>query len=157
MSPPAVIVDTNVIVAGLLTGNDASRVVPNAARILDGMLAAAFPFVVSEALLAEYRTVLARPVLRKRHGLTVAEVEAILTDLAQHAIVMVSVAGSPAPDPGDQLLWGLLAARAELLLVTGDKLLIRDAGMRGRVISPQAFVARAQPGRTMKIQREPSA
>jgi uncharacterized protein len=134
---PAVIVDTNVVVAGLLTAHEASPV----ARILDGMLAAAFPFVVSEALLAEYRTVLVRPNLRKLHGLTVAEVEAILTDLAQHAIVLVPVAAPPAPDPGDQLLWDLLSARADLVLITGDKLLLRDAGMRGRVISPNAFVS----------------
>ena len=137
MSRQAVIVDTNVVVAGLLTRNDASPV----ARILDGMLAAAYPFVVSEALLAEYRTVLVRPNLRKLHGLTVAEVDAILTDLAQHAIVLTPVKAPPAPDPGDQLLWDLLAARADLLLITGDKLLLRDSGMHGRVVSPQAFVA----------------
>ena len=136
MSRPAVIVDTNVVVAGLLTGNDASPV----ARILDGMLMAAFPFVVSEALLAEYRTVLVRPGLRKLHGLTVAEVETLLTDIAQHAIVLAPVAAPPAPDPGDQLLWELLAARADLLLVTGDKALQRDAGMQARVVSPQSFV-----------------
>ncbi len=137
MTRPAVIVDTNVVVAGLLTANEASSV----ARILDSMLAAAFPFVVSEALLAEYRTVLVRPYLRKLHGLPVAEVEAILADLAQHAIVLRPVAAPPAPDPGDQLLWALLAARADLLLVTGDKLLLQDIGMQGRVISPQSFVA----------------
>ncbi len=137
MSRPAIIVDTNVVVAGLLTKDETSPV----ARILDGMRAAAFPFVVSEALLAEYRTVLVRPTLRKLHGLTVAEVEAILTDLAQHAIVLAPVAAPPAPDPGDQLLWELLTARSDLVLVTGDKLLLRDAGMQGRVISPQAFVA----------------
>ena len=137
MTRPAVIVDTNVVVAGLLTAYEASPV----ARILDGMLAAAFPFVVSEALLGEYRTVLVRPGLRKVHGLTVAEVEALLTDLAQHAIVMAPVAAPPAPDPGDQLLWELLLARADLVLITGDKLLLRDAGMQGRVILPSAFVS----------------
>ena len=137
MSRPAVIVDTNVVVAGLLTANDVSPV----ARILDGMLVAAFPFVLSEALLAEYHTVLVRPSLRKLHGLTVAEVETILTDLAQHAIVLAPVVAPLAPDPGDQLLWELLAARADLVLVTGDKLLLQDVGMQGRVISPQAFVA----------------
>ena len=137
MTRPAVIVDTNVVVAGLLTAHETSPV----ARILDGMLAAAFPFVVSEALLAEYRTVLVRPKLRKLHGLTIAEVEAILTDIAQHAIVLAPVAAPPAPDPGDQLLWGLLAARADLLLVTGDKLLLRDAGMHGRVMTPQVFMS----------------
>ncbi len=136
MSCPAVIVDTNVVVAGLLIGNDTSPV----ARIVDGMLMAAFPVVVSEALLAEYRTVLVRPGLRKLHRLTVAEVETLLTDIAQHAIVLASVAAPPAPDLGDQLLWELLAVRADLLLVTGDKALQRDAGMQPRVVSPPSFV-----------------
>jgi len=140
VSRAAVIVDTNIVVAGLLTGHDASRALSKSARILDGMLMATFPFVVSEALLAEYRTVLVRPGLRKLHGLTVAEVETLLTDIAQHAIVLAPVAAPPAPDPGDQLLWELLAARADLLLVTGDKALQRDAGMQSRVVSRQSFV-----------------
>lgn len=140
MSHPVVVVDTNVVVAGLLTANDTSPV----ARILDGMLGAAFPFVVSEALLAEYHAVLVRPRLRKLHGLTVAEVETILTDLAQHAIVLAPVAGAAAPDSGDQLLWDLLSTKADLLLVTGDKRLVRDAGMQGRVVSPSTFVAGVQ-------------
>jgi putative PIN family toxin of toxin-antitoxin system len=135
----AIIIDTNVVVAGLLTANEASPV----ARILDGMLAAAFPFVVSEALLAEYRTVLVRPKLRKLHGLTVDEVETVLTDVAHHAIVLnPPVQAAPSsPDPRDQFLWDLLAARADLLLVTGDKLLLEDSSMRGRVIAPRVFVA----------------
>lgn len=138
MNRPAVIVDTNVVVAGLLTADAASPV----ARILDGMLAAAFPFALSEALLAEYRKVLVRPRLRKLHGLAVAEIETILTDLAQHATVLnpPPAAAPRAPDAGDQLLWDLLAARADLVLVTGDKRLLQDEGMQGRVVSPLAFV-----------------
>jgi len=134
---PPVIVDTNVVVAGLLTANDASPV----ARILDGMLNAAFRFAVSEALLAEYRAVLVRPGVRKLHSLTIAEVETILTDLAQHAIVLTPGSAPPAPDPGDQLLWDLLVVRADLVLVTGDKRLQQNAAMKRRVISPQTFVA----------------
>ncbi len=87
---------------------------------------------------------LLRPKLRQLHGLKVAEIETILTDLAQHAIVLAPVAAVPAPDPGDQLHWDLLAARADLVLVTEDKRLLRDAGMQGRVVSPSAFVAGAQ-------------
>ena len=132
----AAIVDTNVVVAGLLTVHDASPV----ARILDAMLGAALPFVVSEALLAEYRAVLVRPGMRKRHGLSVAEVEALLTDLAQHAIVLAPSAAAPAPDLGDQFLWDLLAARPDLVLVTGEKLLLRAAGVQGRVMSPRTFL-----------------
>ena len=142
MSQAVVIVDTNVVVAGLLTASNSSPV----ARILDGMLAAALPFAVSEALLAEYHAVLVRPHLRTLHGLTTAEIETILTLLAQHAIVLRPAAAPPAPDPGDQLLWDLLAARADLLLlVTGDKRQVRDAPMKGRVVSPAAFLARVQP------------
>jgi len=130
-----VIVDTNVVVAGLLTSRDTSPV----ARVLDNMLRAALPFVVSEALLAEYHAVLVRPGLRKLHGLTVSEVESLLTTLARHAIVLAPAKAAAAPDPGDQLLWDLLAARADLILVTGDKRLLQAPGMSGRVITPHAF------------------
>lgn len=136
MSPSAVVVDTNVVVAGLLTANEASPV----ARILDGMLAATFPFVVSEALLAEYHAVLSRPKLRKIHGLTASEIETVLTTLALHAIVLTQTKAAPAPDAGDQLLWDLLAVSNGSHLVTGDKKLLRDDGMKGRVITPSAFL-----------------
>lgn len=71
------------------------------ARILDGMLGARFPFAPSTALLAEYRSVLNRPALRRRHGLDADELEALLLALARHAIVLTLVAGprprGPAP------------------------------------------------------------
>ncbi len=137
------IIDTNVVVAGLLTAHADSPV----ARILDGMLRATFPFVVSEALLIEYRAVLVRPRLCRLHGLSGAEVDAILTDLARHAIVLapVSPALAPlAPGAGDQFLWDLLAVRSDLVLVTGDKLLPQAEAMQQRVILPQALVAQLQ-------------
>lgn len=138
MTHPTVIVDTNVIVGCLPTRQTTSP----CAWILDGMLGAAFAFALSADLLAEYRAVLVRPALCERHGLTIAEVQTMLTRLARHAIMLAPVAAAPAPDPGDQFLWELLAARADLVLVTGDKLLLRDRRMRGRVISAQAFAAR---------------
>jgi len=137
VSRATLIVGTNVVVAGLLTGSDTSPV----ARMLDGMLRAAWPFVMSEALLAEYHAVLTRPGLRRQHGLTLAEIEAVLTAIAQHAIVLQPAKAPPASDPGDQLLWDLLAARSDLLLVTGDKRLIQDPGMAGRVFTPAGFLA----------------
>ena len=135
------IIDTNVVVAGLLTAHAASPV----ARILDGMLSATFACVVSETLLAEYRAVLLRPKLCKLHGLSEQEMDTILTDIARHAIVLTPSNGakvtSNAPDSGDQFLWDLLDARADLVLVTGDKLLLADLAMQPRVISPQGFIA----------------
>lgn len=129
-------IDTNVIVAGLITRDATSPV----ARVLDGMLAAAFPYALSDALLAEYGQVLARPAIARLHGLTSAEIELLLIDLAQHAIVVTPVTGPPAPDPGDQFLWDLLAARPELVLVTGDKALLQNEGISGRAMTAQAFV-----------------
>jgi predicted nucleic acid-binding protein len=92
------IVDTNVVVAGILTANPESPV----ARVLDGMLRADFPFVVSEALLSEYRSVLLRPKLSKLHRLRPAEVDVILVELARHAIVSVPERASRAPDPANR-------------------------------------------------------
>jgi putative PIN family toxin of toxin-antitoxin system len=134
------VIDTNVVVAGLLTAHADSPV----ARILDGMLAATFTFVVSQALLAEYRAVLLRPKLVKRHGLSESEIDVILTDMVRHAIVLKATeSGSAhtAPDPGDQFLWDLLATRADLVLVTGDQLLLQDANMQQRIMSANEFVA----------------
>ncbi len=136
--PPLVVVDTNVVVAGLLTARTDSPV----ARVLDGMLAAAFPFALSEALLAEYRTVLRRPSLCKAHGLTPDEIDVVLVELAQHGIVLPPVPAPPAPEPGDQHLWELLAVREDLLLVTGDKRLQEDDRMGHRVVAPATFAER---------------
>ena len=134
------IIDTNVVVAGLLTSHADSPV----ARILDGMLGANFSFVLSEALLAEYRAVLVRPHLIKMHRLSADELDTILLELARHAIVLTpaqSDATPKAPDPGDQFLWDLLSSRNDLFLVTGDKLLLQDHAMQSRVLTPQMFVA----------------
>jgi len=136
----AVVVDTNVVVAGLpLAGNSLP-----VARILQGMLGAAFPYVISEPLLAEYREVLARPNICRLHGLAGEALDALVDDLARHATVLAPAPAAPAaPDPGDQMLWELLAAHGDLVLVTGDKRLLRDRGMRGRVISAETFLAAA--------------
>ena len=64
----AAIIDTNVVVAGLLTGNADSPT----ARILDGMRKGAFPFLLSTALLAGYREVLLRRKIRALHGLSLS-------------------------------------------------------------------------------------
>jgi len=133
------VVDTNVVVAGLTTPDVASPV----AKILDGMLIAAFPFAVSEALLAEYRDVLTRSRLVRIHGLSPLEVEEVLTELASHAIVLKPAAGLRASDPGDQHLWDLLASRDDLVLVTGDAALVSDPAMRGRVITPRVCIERS--------------
>ncbi len=131
------IIDTNILVAGLVTSSSASPV----ARIVDGMQGARFAFAASEPLVAEYRNVLARPALMRLHGRSPRELETVLVGLLRHAIMLTGGAGPPAPDPGDQFLWDLLSARADLVLVTGHKLLLSDVGMRGRVIGATDWMA----------------
>ncbi|MHB8255578.1 MAG: PIN domain-containing protein [Acidiferrobacter sp.] len=135
-TPLVVIVDTNVVVAGFLTVRADSPV----ARVLDGMLAGTLSFTVSEALLAEYQAVMGRPALCKAHGLSAGEIDMILIDLAQRAIVLTPVTAPPAPDPGDQHLWELLASREETILITGDKVLQQERTLGHRVFSPTTFV-----------------
>lgn len=136
MTTRVAIVDTNVVVAGLITSRADSPV----ALVLDGMISARFPFALSEALLAEYRAVLARPKLRKLHALGDDELESLLVEIAQHAIVLEPTRAPPAPDPKDQLLWDLLVVRLDLVLVSGDRALLEDEGMRGRVLTPAQFL-----------------
>lgn len=85
--------------------------------------------------------------LSKLHGLFVADIDTILADMARHAIVLNPVQNATAllaPDAGDQFLWNLLATRADLLLVSGDKLLLKNQAISPRVMTPQAFIARWQ-------------
>jgi putative PIN family toxin of toxin-antitoxin system len=134
------IVDTNVIVAGLLTSQAASPV----AQVLDRMLNAALPFVLSPALLAEYRSVILRPKIAARHGLLAHEIDTILTDIARHAVMLQP--GPPAadhakaPDSGDKMLCDLLALRRDLVLVTGDLRLLGSGVMAPRVVTPAALI-----------------
>ena len=52
--------------------------------------------------------------------------------------------GPLGPEPGDQFLWDLLASRADLVLVTGDKLLLQNEAMQQQVVLPQVFVTQLQ-------------
>ena len=137
------VIDTNVVAGGLMTAQPDAPTAPTA-RILDGMLAARFPFALSAALLAEYRAVLNRPKLRERHGLAAEEFDAVLTELAQHAIVLTTRRGPVAPDPGDQHLWDLLAAHPDLCLVTGDRLLLAASQPPAPVFAPAVFIQGVQ-------------
>jgi putative PIN family toxin of toxin-antitoxin system len=126
------IVDTNVVVAGLIT----ARADAPTARILDAMLAGTLRFVLSIELLAEYRAVLLRRGIRVRHGLNAAEVDVVLEAMARNAVV-VAPGRSPreAPDAGDQHLWDLAAAVPGCTLVTGDQAL-RGEDAPCSVVSP---------------------
>ena len=135
MKPPVAVVDTNVVVAGLLTRDLASPV----ARVLDGMLAGRFVYLLSPALLREYREVLLRPAIASRHRLPPVEVDAVPTDLVANARWREPASEPPAPDPGENHLWALLAQR-DVVLVTGDRLLLKSPPAPASVLSARSFL-----------------
>jgi uncharacterized protein len=140
MTRPPVIVDTNVLISGLITGEPTAPT----ARILDGMLDASFSFLLSIDLLAEYRNVLLRPRLRNRHCLGAEEIDRILREIAANGILIENPPKPKARDSrtGDEHLWALLDAAPEALLVTGDRALQTPADEPKRVLSPREFLAR---------------
>lgn len=139
MSGAPVVVDTNVVVAGLLTRDPAAPT----ARILDALLYGRLRFLISDELLAEYRRVLVRPRIAALHGLGESEIDEILVRIAANGAVR-----SPAParrgPRGDGHLLALLETEPTALLVSGDAAVLRHAAERGR--SPGALVESAIGG-----------
>ena len=136
MKLSAAIIDTNVVGAALLTGNADSPT----ARILDGMRKGAFAFLISPALLAEYREVVLREKIRALHGLSEREVDIVLTAIASNAIVRDPVVRSGAPDKKNNHLWSLLQDQASSVLVTGDLALAKNLPRNSTVLQPREFV-----------------
>jgi uncharacterized protein len=141
MRPPSAVIDTNVVVSGLLTALSASPT----ARILDGMLAGQFRFLLSVELLAEYRAVLLRSKIRSRHGLSEAQVDTLLTELAANGVALeVESPTRERNSGGDEHLWQLLAQELSAVLVTGDKRLFGKATKKSRVLTPRDFADRLE-------------
>jgi putative PIN family toxin of toxin-antitoxin system len=131
------IIDTNVLIAGMISQSSASPPV----RIVDAMLSGKLLFVLSADLLKEYRCVLRRPGIQKLHRLSDQQIDIILTDITANSIFLGDIAKvqRQAPDPGDNHLWALHYQRPEALLVTGDRLLLEANEAYGLVISPADF------------------
>ncbi len=133
------VIDTNVVVIGLLTRDPSSPT----AQIVERMLLGRTPFVLSVELVGEFRTVLLRAKIARRHKRSPAEIDQLLTDLIANAIMhSPPKARATAPDPKDAHIWALAHARPGAIVVTGDQLLI-DRPPRGvTVLSPRDFLER---------------
>lgn len=147
MTARTFVIDTNVLVAGLLTTEPRSPT----ARVLDAMLEGRLVYLLSPELLREVREVLLRPRIARRHGLTQSEIDRLLTELTANALWREPQTdpGPPPPDPQDAHLWALLASEPRALLVTGDRLLLENPRPGTSVITPAAwterFAALAEP------------
>lgn len=137
-APRAVVVDTNVVVAGLLTAEAASPT----ALVLDAMLAGRFVYLLSEHLLAECRAVLLRPRIRGRHGLEEEDVDDLLAEIVRNGIVREPARSKESPpDPADQHLWDLASSEGGAVIVTGDRALAESPPAAVRVRTARELVA----------------
>lgn len=134
MTPPPLVVDTNLVVSGVLTAfADAPTT-----RVLNGMLRGEFVFLLSQDLLVEYRAVMLRPAVRRYHKLADGHVDRILTELVANARVL-EVASSGEASREDGHLLALLAVEPAAALVTGDRALGSQLRGRATVLSPRAL------------------
>lgn len=129
------VVDTNVVVSGLISSGKESPTV----FVLDAMLGGGLVYLLSQELLNEYSTVLRRPKLLRLHGLGGEDIDRLLTHLVANAMWREPAVMGDAPDSADGHLWALLATYPGAVLITGDQLLIREPPTPGSVISPRRF------------------
>lgn len=136
MTLKAYVIDTNVVVAGLIGADSASP----PARILDAMLDGRLVFLMSEELLIEYTSVLRRPKLARLHRLDEEELDRLLADLVANAMWREPARAGNAPDPGDNHLRALLECHPGARLITGDRLLLEHPPEAGATVSPLRFI-----------------
>lgn len=137
MTPPAV-VDTNVVVSGLLTRDEEAPT----AVVLSGMLRGRFRFLLSVDLLAEYRSVLLRPAIRRRHEMPDGDVDDLLAEIAALAEVRFVDAVSDRERQTDRHVHLLLLSSPGAVLVTGDEALRSSLPAGVEALTPRSFVAR---------------
>lgn len=132
---PRAVLDTNVLVAALISGVGAP------AGLLLALRVGAFELVASPGLLADLREVLYRD--RFRAYVTVEQVDAYVATIERDAVVVPDpeppTAAPLASDPDDEHLVSLARAARVHALVTGDARLLE---LRGRVpvATPREFL-----------------
>lgn len=132
-----VLVDTNVLISAFL--GQAGRTAPQ--QIVAAGIKGRFRPVCCDEILLEFRSVALRPKLIKLHRQGPAEVERFLQRWVQRSMHRrAPKAPLAAPDPQDQMLWDLLAADSDLLLVTGDLKLLNSRDFAGRKLSPATLL-----------------
>ena len=130
------VVDTNVVVSGLIAADSTSPPV----RVLNEMTDGSLMYLMSPELLDEYAQVLGRSALVRLHGQTRDQLDRLLTELVANSIWREPNAATDAPDLGDNHLWALLAAEPTAQLVTGDRLLQQNPPNGVSVVSPRRLV-----------------
>lgn len=132
-----VVLDTNLIVSGLLSPSGAP------AEILDAWREGRFHLAISPHILREIEGVLHYPKLRKRHGLSRERVKALVTAMQNLAVV---VHGSREvdivkEDPSDNMFISCAIEAEADCIVSGDRHLLSLGSHQGiHIVPPREFL-----------------
>ncbi len=124
------VIDTNVLVSGLMTKNPASPPV----RIVEALLLGLFTMVFNDDVMAEYSDVLRRPRLR----LDEQDVKSLLAFISAYGLPGKTVASNADfADEDDRVFFELASGHPGAKLVTGNQ---KHFPRVPTVLSPQEFV-----------------
>lgn len=104
------VIDTNVIVSGLMTPSGSS------AQIIDAILNGQVKLVYDSRILKEYRDVLSRPRLK----LPPMKIQALLVSMHRQLLVSPRVSGIIGPDSDDIIFIEAALATTDKTIITGN-------------------------------------
>lgn len=104
------VIDTNVIVSGLMTPSGSS------AQIIDAVLNGQVKLVYDSRILKEYRDVLSRPRLK----LPPMKIQALLVSMHRQLLVSPRVSGIIGPDSDDIIFIEAALATTDKTIITGN-------------------------------------
>jgi uncharacterized protein len=110
MNGPSWVLDTNVIVSGILNPHGYPG------RLLDAILNGSLRLTLDDRILVEYRDVLSRP----RFGISSDELQAIMAKLLRQDLVTPTALAIDLPDPDDLPFLEAACLATDKTLVTGN-------------------------------------
>lgn len=136
------VVDTNVLVSGVIVPHGAPR------RILEAWQAGQFTLVTSEAIIAEVARVLCYPRICQRYHLAESDIAAVVDSLMNDAELVAGLYEvRRSADPADDVFLACALEGHADYLVSGDRHLLEIGSYHGVVIvTPQEFVAALAAG-----------
>ena len=133
-----VVIDTNVIVSGILSRTGAP------AELLNAWRQRRFLLLSSPAIVAEVRAVLQYPRIRKKYPLSDEEIEQTITLLEHDALLVAGGAntiGSVQADPKDEMFLACALEGQADVIVSGDHHLLDLGVFRDiPIINPRQFL-----------------
>lgn len=124
------VIDTNVLVSGLLARNEDTAVV----KVFDALMTGKITPVVSEVVISEYQSVLTRPKFNFPQSLIESILNAIVQIGMEPEVIDISI---NLPDPKDLIFYELALSKDGTYLVTGN---LKHFPKEPFVVSPAEMV-----------------